>query len=186
VATGSRPRLDGVHYNVPARTTTGVNQKHVVSSWTALSDRTREFGEHVVISDDTGHHEAAAAAAFFIASGRIVTFLTSHGQFAPGLAGSFAVTPLLERLTAGNFTLRTRAVLKHIVADAVVIEPLDGGPAERQQADTVVLVSPNLPTGIPAPVTTGSSMKVYTVGDASSPRFLDAAVGDAFRLGMMA
>jgi 2,4-dienoyl-CoA reductase-like NADH-dependent reductase (Old Yellow Enzyme family) len=185
VAIGSRPRMDGVHYNYPGRTTKGVEQSHVVSSWTVLAEPTREYGDHVLISDDTGHHEAAAIAAFFVASGRAVTFVTTHSQFLPALVGSLAVPPLLERLTLGKFTLRTRVSLQHILADTVTIEPIDGGTAERHRADTVVLVSPNLPNCIPDRMEADSPVKTFIIGDASSPRFLGTAIDDAFRVGMI-
>lgn len=184
VATGSRPRMDGVHYTAPGCTATGVKHSHVVDSWTVLAEPRREYGEHVVISDDTGHHEAAAVAAFFTASGHAVTFVTAHAQFAPALVGSLSVSPLLHRLVSSKFALRTRVSLRHILNDAVVIEPLDGGAAERLRADTVVLVSPNLPTPISGPTEARLPSRISIVGDASSPRFLGTAIDEGFCAGL--
>jgi NADPH-dependent 2,4-dienoyl-CoA reductase/sulfur reductase-like enzyme len=130
VATGARPRMDGVQVAIPAQPTIGVEQSHVLSSTDLLTDRGRTLGGHALVFDDVGGYEAVAAADFLIERGVAVTFATRCSSFAPIVDTWTRAEPALERLHAGRFRLVTRAHLVEVRPRECVIRPLQGSEHE--------------------------------------------------------
>jgi 2,4-dienoyl-CoA reductase-like NADH-dependent reductase (Old Yellow Enzyme family)/thioredoxin reductase len=188
VATGSSPRMDGWQAGTPGLPVTGTGQKHVYSSHDIFAVPAAALGRHAVVYDDVGHYEAVSVAEHLIRHGVAVTFITRHAQFAPGMAATARVEPALERLEAGEFTLVTRARLISINAASVDYAALAGERHHTVPADVVVLITKNVPmTELHDQLITGRnappSFALQLVGDALSPRDLQAAIADGHMAG---
>jgi 2,4-dienoyl-CoA reductase-like NADH-dependent reductase (Old Yellow Enzyme family)/thioredoxin reductase len=176
VATGARPRMDGVQVAIPAQPTIGVEQSHVLSSTELLTDRRRTLGGHALVFDDVGGYEAVAAADFLIEKGVAVTFATRCSSFAPIVDTWTRAEPALERLQAGRFRLVTRAHLVEVRPRECVIRPLQGSEHVVVPADHVVLVLPRESLADLHGELRGAVPHLALVGDALSPRDLQAAI----------
>jgi 2,4-dienoyl-CoA reductase-like NADH-dependent reductase (Old Yellow Enzyme family) len=185
VATGSRPRMDGLQQHRPGHVVAGADLPHVISAHDVLSAPAERLGRTALVLDDLGHYEAVAAAEHLIEAGLAVTYVTRHASFAPLLDMAFRSTPAYERMSlTGRFRFRGRALLDRIEQGrATIFDPsIDSGP-EVVPADTVVLVGYNLSRNELASALAGSGKQVVCVGGALSPRFLEHAIGDGFRVG---
>jgi thioredoxin reductase len=181
VATGARPRMDGVQVAIPAQPAIGVEQSHVLSSTDLLTDRSRTLGGHALVFDDVGGYEAVAAADFLIEKGVAVTFATRCSSFAPIVDTWTRAEPALERLHAGRFRLVTRAHLVEVRPHECVIRPLQGSEHEVVPADHVVLVLPRESLADLHTELRGAVPHLAIVGDALSPRDLQARCGRVTR-----
>jgi 2,4-dienoyl-CoA reductase-like NADH-dependent reductase (Old Yellow Enzyme family)/thioredoxin reductase len=176
VATGSTPRMDGVQAMVPAQAAMGVDLPHVISSTDLLTDRKRVFGQHALVFDDVGHYEAVAAADLLIEKGVAVTFATRCSSFAPIVDSWTRAEPALERLQRGRFRLLTRMQLLEVRANDSVLRPLQGNTREIVPAELVVLVLARSPLAGLYQELRGTVPRLVLVGDALSPRDLQAAI----------
>ncbi|HKT74976.1 MAG TPA: FAD-dependent oxidoreductase [Steroidobacteraceae bacterium] len=177
VATGSRPRMDGMQIGDAGEPATGVELPHVLSSIDLLTRGPTNWGSRAIVLDDVGHYEAIAAAEFLIGKGVAVAYLTRHPNFAPYVESTGRAVPALERLYAGDFTLYTRHHLAAIRAGECDIRPIQGKKKTTVRADHVVLVTPN-----------ESLRELYDelrdfphrvlIGDALAPRDMQQAIAD--------
>lgn len=176
IATGSFPRLGGEQHLSPGHAAPGMDDERIVSSHEVLMDRSnRDWGSRAVVFDDVGHYEAIAAAEFLLAKGVAVTFATSLSSFAPKLETSLSAEPALQRLAKGDFRLITYAKVMSISSAGVAIAPRFGGPQEEVECDTIVWVGHNS-ANRELTDELDLSIPVIAVGDARSPRFLQAAI----------
>jgi 2,4-dienoyl-CoA reductase-like NADH-dependent reductase (Old Yellow Enzyme family)/thioredoxin reductase len=182
IATGSQPRMDGVQIGFPADPARGCDLPHVVSSIDLLTDAARVPGRSAVVLDDVGHYEAIAAAEYLITHGAAVHFVTRHPNFAPAIEFTGRTVPALERLHKGEFTLHTRSLLVEIRRGECFIRPLQGERLQTLPADTVVLVTPNQPLRSLYEELRGEIASLHLIGDAHSPRDMQAAIGEGHRV----
>jgi hypothetical protein len=176
VATGATPRMDGVQAAVPGLPATGIELPHVVSSADLLTGSARIAGRTALVFDDVGHYEAVAAAEFLVEHGVAVTFATRCASFAPTVDTWTRAEPALERLQAGDFSLLTRTHLVEIRPGTCVVRPLQGSRTSVVPAELVVLVLPREPLSALHDELSGSVPYLALVGDACSPRDLQAAI----------
>ncbi len=183
VATGSSPRMDGEQFSTPARPARGHDLPHVISSIDLLTDNSRALGKSALVLDDTGHYEAIAAAEFLIERGLAVTYLTRHASFAPYVETTMRNIPALERLHRGDFTVLSRHYLAEIQRDTCLVRPLQAGDNRLREipADTVVLVTPNVPERGLYDALRDRHQRIVLVGDALAPRDLQNAIRDGHR-----
>jgi 2,4-dienoyl-CoA reductase-like NADH-dependent reductase (Old Yellow Enzyme family) len=177
VATGSRPRTDGIQTVRPLQTPIpGAEQPHVMTGWEVL-ERRIDAGTPVVVVDDVGHYEAIGVAEWLASTqGADVTFLTGKTRLAPLMEGARTVGALKSRLVSLPFTLLTDTAVEAIGPADVRVRSTFGGEARRIDARVVVLVLHNQPVrDIEGPWAT------TVVGDAGGARFLQVAITEGHR-----
>lgn len=179
VATGSQPRMDGVQLSNPGEVVTGMEQPHVLSSHELFEGTRKYAGTHAVVVDDLGHFEAIAVAEKLMSQGFVVSFISRHNAFAPLVETAQMTEPALQRLSRGEFSVRLRSRLVAIEEERVLVAPiyLDPGSnhTESIPANVVVFVSFNRSNREIYDDLQGK-IDVKVVGDANSPRFLQAAI----------
>lgn len=176
VATGSTPRLDGRQIGEPGQVPLGIEQKHVVSSIDLLTSRYDRFGPHALVLDDTGHYEAIAVAEYLAERDVAVTYVTRLASPAPSLHGLGRVDPALKRLYRTPFRLLTRHHLCAIGVNNCEVRALLSSRQETVPANLVVLVTPNEPLRDTYNELRGQVDRMVLVGDAKSPRDIQAAI----------
>ena len=181
IATGSRPRMDGMQIGDAGEAASGVELPHVCSSLDLLTDRSLEFGENALVLDDVGHFEALAAAEYLVSKGVAVNFVTRFPNLAPYVESTGRVVPALERLYAGDFTLYPRHHLVAIHPGYADIRPIQSRKIRRIPADRVVLVTPNEPERRLYDELNGDLPHVKLIGDALAPRDVQRAIADGRR-----
>ena len=187
VATGSMPRMDGVHASAPGRPATGVDMSHVRSSNEIFDLDPATLGASALVLDDLGHYEAIGVAEHLVGAGLAVTYVTPLNAFAPKMEHPQRSAAALGRLRKGHaFSLRTRHRLAAIEAGRCEIHDLDADLAERVEADMVVLVSANrsnveLVEQLRALGEKAPEMRI--VGDALAPRDLLVAITEGHMAG---
>jgi 2,4-dienoyl-CoA reductase-like NADH-dependent reductase (Old Yellow Enzyme family)/thioredoxin reductase len=181
LATGSRPRMDGVQVAAPGTPAVGVDASHVRSSHELFELSRGALGSTALVLDDTGHYEAIGAAEYLVSLGLAVTYVTPLNSFAPQMEFPQRSGAALARLRRGCFSLFTRARLVRIAAASCEIAYLDGGGTTTVPADTVVLVSANQPNielldELRALPKDSRPRDIRIVGDALAPRDLLVAI----------
>ncbi|HKX79405.1 MAG TPA: FAD-dependent oxidoreductase [Novosphingobium sp.] len=179
LATGARPRLDGIQTSNPGEPIVGIDQPHVVSSDGLFSGELRDLGKSAVVIDDVGHYEAVATADYLVSQGLSVTYVTRHPAFAHRCDRFLMNEAALTRLNRGNFQYRTRSRAIEIEKDGVIVGPIFSPPesnvTEKFAADTVVFVSLNMPNRELGDELIERGIETHIVGDAHAPQFLSFA-----------
>ena len=145
------------------------------------------LGRNAVIIDDAGHYEGLGAAEFLINQGLAVTFVTPKREIAPLIWPTLMLDPFLQRMQGKPFRYmdRTRGIA--IEEGRVIVGPayLQGTlqDATVLDADTVVLVSGNRQIRDVFDGLRGRINNLHIVGDASSPRYLQAAIREGHLAG---
>lgn len=181
LATGSMPRMDGVQCAIPGEPAAGVSAPHVLSAVDLITGNGPIAGTSAVIFDDVGHYEALAAAEVLIERGFAVTLATRFAMLAPTVETWTRVEPTLERLLKGDFTVKTRQQLVEIKEGESILKPLQGDRPEAVAADVVVMVLARDPLNELEEELRGKVPELVVVGDAMSPRDLQAAVREGHR-----
>ncbi len=190
LATGSFPRMDGVQWSNPGEPIEGIDLPRVLSSHDMFAEPLRDFGKSAVVIDDVGHYEAIGVAEHLLSKGLSVIYVSRHISFAPLVESAQMTVPALRRLGVRDFQTRLRFRAIRIDDHGVVIGPTflpkDTNQVEHLPADTVVFVSPNRANNGLAPELRARGAPVVTIGDASSPRFLQVAIREGFLAGAAA
>lgn len=187
LATGSRPRMDGGQRHRPGLAIAGIAQSHVISSEDALSLPREKLGVSAVVLDDVGHYEGIAAAEHLINQGLQVRYVTRHAAFAPLMDACFRAEPAYARMRrTQRFHVHTRATLSHIDAESVhIFDPTQDKLPTVVPATTVVLVGYNQPNDeLIRELGDFRSDDLHVIGDALSPRFIEAAISEGYRAGL--
>lgn len=184
IATGSMPRMDGVQAAIPGVPTKGVGLPHVISTVDLLTTGAMQaLPRTALVFDDVGHNEALSAAQWLVGKGVAVTFATRFGTLAPTVATWTRVEPQLERLLKGQFTQMTRMQLVEIKPDVCMLKPLQGDTLQTVSAEIVVLgLSRNSIHTLYAELQ-GKVPVLKIVGDARTPRDLQAAIREGHMAG---
>ncbi len=177
VATGSSFRRDGLQRWRPLLEIPGVERPHVVTPTEVLSGRAT--GRNAFVLDDLGSYPAVGVAEYLLREGAAVTLAASHALVAPGLVPTMEWEPAVGRLHAAGATLLTRVALERVTEDGVGVRHLDSGATDELECDLVVLVTGYAAERSLADVLADVHPDVRLVGDARSPRGLQAAIGDA-------
>lgn len=176
LATGSLPRIDGEQCAIPGEPARGMDKPHVISSVDLITGNGPAQGTTALVFDDVGHYEALAAAEVLIERGFAVTLATRFAMLAPTVETWTRVDPTLERLLKGNFTVKTRQQLIEVDDGVSVLKPLQGSETETVPADIVVMVQARESLGSVADALRGQVDELHVIGDALTPRDLQAAV----------
>jgi Pyridine nucleotide-disulphide oxidoreductase len=183
LATGVRPRLDGVHSVSPGEPMELAAEAGLTSSWDVLGGGLTG-ARRVTVIDDSGHFEAVAAAERLLADGVEVTYVTTLDSLLPKLHTAFEPGPAVHRLrTSGAFSLSVRTMGIAFDGSMVTLRDIDGGDPWSIAADAVVFVTANPPGASLSAELAGGPGDLYVIGDALSQRHLRAAIDDGNRLG---
>ena len=181
VATGSRPRQDGLQAARPEAPVPGFDRRHVLSSHDLLMMDPSKYGASAVVFDDVGHYEGIAAAEQLIANGVKVTFVARHSSFAPQIEVIVRTSPALRRLRKGDFTLVVGGRLVEIAENSCKLGYLDGEQTWDVPAETVVFISYNeaqsdLYRALGGGTRAENPYQLHLIGDANAPRDLLMAI----------
>jgi hypothetical protein len=138
-----------------------------------------EVGRRVAILDELGHYESIDVAEYLVESGRSVHHVTRFGLLAANLEMRWDIigAPHLARLMKGDFTLYTRSMIVAVGPDSVSVAPVDAAHAGLPiGVDTLVLMSGQVPDRTLQIELEDAPFEVRVIGDASSPRLLQAAI----------
>ena len=181
VATGSLPRMDGVQFGNPGEPATGAHLPHVISSLDLFLGPPRELGATALVVDDVGHGEGLGVAEELVNRGLAVTFVTRWGGVGLVIEATNRPRETLERLYAHDFSLFVYHYLTDIRPGECDVRPLMTRKRRTLSADTVVLVTPNLPLRDLFDSLRGRHPDVELVGDALAPRDIQYAITDGHR-----
>ena len=188
LATCSTPRMDGLQTSNPSEPIEGFERPNVLSSHDLFLNPPRTGGGHALVIDDAGHYEGISAAEQLIALGFSVTFITRHATFAPAMESSLTTTSALQRLTRGKCAVLTRTRAISIDDGEVLIGPTympkEGPHVACVPADLVVFVSMNRASGDLLEELSGRGVAASIIGDARSPRYLQAAIREGYLEGV--
>lgn len=179
IATGSIPRMDGFQKMSPLEIIKGFDLPHVSSSVDIMTRPKTSLAGAAVVFDDVGHLEAIAVAEYLMEC-VAVTFVTSQYLF----GGNYVTTterdvPALERLYGlGDFRVLERSTIREITASECLVGPLQSKRSEVVPANHVVLVTHNEPSRSLYDELFRELPNVILVGDAKSPRDIQAAIQD--------
>ncbi len=183
LATGVRPRLDGVHTVSPGEPLALSGGARLTSSWDVLGGGLNG-ARRVTVIDDSGHFEAVAVAERLLADGVEVTYATTFDSLLPKLHYAFEPGPAVHRLrTGGEFSFSARTMGTAFDGSVVTLRDIDGGEPWPVEADAVVFVSSNPPDPGAAAELADTAAELVVVGDALSQRYLRAAIDDGNRAG---
>ncbi len=184
IATGSMPRKDGCSLKEPSLPATGVEQAHVFSSHEIMMSPPEAKGRTVLIADDVGHYEGIAVAEFLQARGGNIVYVSRHGFFTPDMVFAFRAEPAIKRLAkGGEFRNIPNAYVQRISNKDVTILSDHGVTEETVDADIVVMVSHNRPEKTLFEACGDKIEELHLVGDANSPRYIEAAIREGHMAG---
>ncbi len=181
LATGSAPRMDGVQPSNPGEPIAGISLPHVYSSFDILTGRV-DLTERksATVVDALGHYEAIGTALYLSEAGLKVNLISNFPSMGPKVETALQNDPALERLSRRDFDLYVRHRAVEITNGAVLIAPVVSPNTRLIESDLVVFVSPNRPNTELAAVLGDRGNRFVVVGDAHSPRFLEAAIRDGY------
>ncbi|MDB5714810.1 MAG: hypothetical protein JWO15_2207 [Sphingomonadales bacterium] len=186
IATGSMPRMDGFLNDDPGEPVRGVELQHVISSIDVMTNLNPLSGSSALVLDTVGHYEALAVCEQLLSRGVAVTLLSSHASMSPYVQTTWRDVPALERFyRLGSFTTLVRHRLIEIQVGRCIVRPSQAGANQSYEvpADTVVLVTQNQPLRDLYDELRGESGgSSFLIGDALSPRDVQAAIADGHRV----
>ncbi len=184
VATGGLPRMDGRQIATPGTQLKGAGLPHVLSSVDLLTvGANRILPASALVFDDVGHYEALAVAQWLVERNVAVTFVTRFSQLAPTVESWTRVDPALEHLLKGEFRVVTRAQLMEIRPEESVVRQLASEKLETYPAELVVMVLSREPLNGLHGELRGKVPVLEIVGDAKTPRDLQAAIREGHMAG---
>lgn len=187
IATGSLPRMDGFQYTHPGVEVAGVGQPHVLSSIDLLSDPGTMRGKHALVLDTTGQYEALAATEFLLKQGVAVTFISCESMVGRQADAAFhRQLVALERFyKLGTINILLRHILLEIREKDCVVRPIEASLNQTAivPADTVVLVTQNMPLRQLHDELRARGVASQLVGDALVPRDVQVAIAEGHRAG---
>ena len=176
VATGARPRRDGIQRMRPALRIGELSPAQVVTPVEVLGGHV-EAPARAVVFDDLGNYQAVGSAERLLAEGTEVVFATSYPEFAPDLFRSFQRDATLERLKRhAGFSLRTRATVEAVGAGTVTLGELDSDDQEVVDAGLLVLVTGFDPDTALASELRAAGIETHLIGDAVAPLLMPHAI----------
>ncbi len=187
IATGSLPRMDGFQLADPGRSLAGHDLPHVHSAAGLLADPAIKVGASAVVLDTVGHMEGLAITEHLLSKGAEVTFVSHLAGFATFAQAAGRDGAIFEHLhNAGNLTVLLKHELVEIRPGECLLRPLydlQNRRARALPADTVVMVTPNLPLRGLYDDLRDSHPDIVLIGDALSPRDLQVAIAEGHRAG---
>jgi 2,4-dienoyl-CoA reductase-like NADH-dependent reductase (Old Yellow Enzyme family) len=187
IAAGAAPRMDAFQAGRPGDPITGLDRPGVHCVLELLTGRPRlQAGAPALVYDTTGHYEAIAAVELLLRAGMSVTHLTPAPSLSPYLQTTWRDIPALERFHAhGGFRSLVRHALLGVDEGYCRVRPLQAPPGQEQlvPAELVVLVLPGRPRAQMFDALRDQGFDVRLVGDAHSPRDMQAAIAEGYATG---
>ena len=183
MATGALPRSDGFRLGNPGSPLAEGNWQPLTSC--DVFTRPLDAGNGpFVIEDDIGHYEGIAVAEYLLQAGVEVIYVTRHSSLAPLMEPALSSGPAFNRLSSNaKFRLVTGSSISQFDAETIEIKTADSV-AESVGAGTAVLVTHDAPNYELLESAGENGFECRIVGDAISPRFLEAAMRDGRFAGM--
>jgi len=187
VATGSQPREDGWQLGAPRLQLDNLKAPFVITVPDLLGEWVKvEAGKTVVVVDDTGHGEALGVAEYLLSKGVNVQFVCRFAEFAPQMNFSWRGRPALRRLNAtGRFRLHTHSIVAAIDGKGNVdVKSLVAEAPRQIAADHMIFIGYNIAQDDLAVElkTVEFGGRIELIGDCASPRYLHAAIHDAYNI----
>jgi 2,4-dienoyl-CoA reductase-like NADH-dependent reductase (Old Yellow Enzyme family)/thioredoxin reductase len=186
VATGAFPRMDGIQHSHPGQPIRNFHRRNVISSFDLFMQPPADLGKTAVVIDDVGHYEGLAASEQLMNAGLSVIYVTRLRMFAQAAQGPLMVEPFLARMRGKPFDYLIRHRAVEFTDNGVLVSPThftDDADIRHLPADTVVFVSANEPNRELYTALSDRNSDVRVVGDAHSPRFLQAAIREGHLAG---
>jgi 2,4-dienoyl-CoA reductase-like NADH-dependent reductase (Old Yellow Enzyme family) len=143
------------------------------------------LGASVLIADDTGTYAPLGLAEALASAGANVRFVTARNEIGSEPAFHLELPHLMPRLRALGVDLATGRAVTAVDGDAVVVDDLWGGPAERLAGvDTVVLALRRRSRDGLAAELAATGIELQIIGDALAPRPTAAAIEEAERVAL--
>jgi len=184
IATGALPDMSGFQVAMPGFPMTWSPGARVISSIELLAGPGNDWGQNAVVYDDVGDYEAIACAEFLVERGVCVSFVTRQPMFGQIMEPTARAEPALDRLGRdGRLRVYTRARMVAASKGEATIKA-HGMPERIVPADTVVFVGYKLPNDDLVRSLAGEErLVIHRVGDALSPRDLQAAIKEGHLAG---
>lgn len=158
-----------------------------VDAWTAMDDPS-SLGERILVVDDDGTAYASGVLLSLTAAGAGVQVVTPFEQLLPHVGTGYERQLVLRTLADGAFTRITSARVRASADGAVAIDVLTGTETPLEPPTAIVALTPRRSVaveGLTAEALEASlGVPVTAIGDAFSPRGIDAAIAEAWRFAL--
>ncbi|GEK80296.1 oxidoreductase [Agrococcus baldri] len=155
-----------------------------IDAWTAMDDP-GSLGERVLVVDDDGSAYASGVLLSLVASGAAVQVVTPFEQLLPHVGTGYERQLVLRTLAAGGLRRITGARVRAEGRSLVAVDALTLAETALEPA-SIVALTPRRAVGVDErsaeALEAGLGVPVTAIGDARSPRGIDAAIGEAWRL----
>lgn len=158
-----------------------------VDAWTAMDDPAR-LGGRILVVDDDGTAHASGVLLSLVASGAPVQVVTPFEQLLPHVGTGYERQLVLRTIAEGDCSRITGARVRASGERAVAVDVLTGAETPLADSTAIVALTPRqsvLVEGLAAEaLETSLGVPVTAIGDALSPRGIDAAISEAWRLAL--
>ncbi|MBO1770513.1 hypothetical protein JQT67_09995, partial [Agrococcus sp. TF02-5] len=182
LATGAAP---------PARTALAVEEAFegerpaTIDAWRAMDDPAA-LGERVLVVDDDGTARASGVLLALAASGAAIEVVTPFEQLLPHVGTGYERQLVLRSLAAGGVVRRTAARVRLDGGRAWAVDVLTGEATRLADPTAIVALTPPEALGLDGhdaeELEAALGVPVLAIGDARSPRGIDAAIAEAWQL----
>ncbi|WP_072313272.1 oxidoreductase [Agrococcus sp. Marseille-P2731] len=167
------------------------DRPETVDAWTALDDPAA-LGDRILVVDDDGTAYASGVLLSLVASGAAVQVVTPFEQLLPHVRTGSERQLVLRALAAGRFDRMTSARVRAGGGAVTAIDTLTGAAAPLERPSAIVALTPRVQVGLDgraadtaaAALEASLGIPVTTIGDAVSPRGIDAAIAEAWRFAL--
>lgn len=158
-----------------------------VDAWSALDDPAA-LGERILVVDDDGTAYASGVLLQLVATGAAVRVITPFEQLLPHVGTGYERQLVLRSLAAGEFERVTSARLRLDRGGCVAVDTLTGAVTPMVAPTAIVALTPRASTRVDGLDADGLAaalgVPVTAIGDALTPRGIDAAIAEGWRLAL--
>lgn len=158
-----------------------------IDAWTAMDDPAG-LGGRVLVVDDDGTAYASGVLLSLVAAGASVEVVTPFEQLLPHVGTGYERQLVQRTLAAGDFTRITSSRVRAAGDAVVAVDALTGAETRLQPPTAIVALTPRQSAtveGLSAEALGASlGVPVTVIGDALSPRGIDAAIAEAWRFAL--
>ncbi|MDR7234958.1 NAD(P)-binding protein [Agrococcus sp. BE272] len=156
-----------------------------VDAWRAMDDPAA-LGERILVVDDDGTAHASGVLLALVAGGASVEVVTPFERLLPHVGTGYERQLVLRTLAAGRFRRTVGARVRRGEGGWVAVDALTGHEAPLAEPTAIVALTPREAVrldGLDAELLEAElGVPVSAIGDALSPRGIDAAIAEAWRL----
>ncbi|MFJ6114926.1 FAD-dependent oxidoreductase [Agrococcus sediminis] len=156
-----------------------------VDAWRAMDDPAA-LGERILVVDDDGTAHASGVLLALVAAGASVEVVTPFERLLPHVGTGYERQLVLRTLAAGRFRRIAGARVRRGEGGWVAVDALTGHETALAEPTAIVALTPREAVrldGLDAELLEAElGVPVSAIGDALSPRGIDAAIAEAWRL----